>query len=341
MLRKGNRKPVIVSLASLLFAFIVISSSATSFGNDNKLPKEPTSDNVLYSVQDNSVALPSFTEHALSLTDDIAVKFMVSFPEDPDPSDCYVDFVVSDGERSTMLYSESEKAERPHAVYFSCNISPFELADQITATLHYGGEKNVEDTFSAIRCMQYVRENMSDNTKLLRLVNSLQQYGYYMQQSGWEGVRKSNEAIPFLEPGLVDENIISAKNALKKYTIVKHLNDSGISDTKISLKLDDNKTIINIFVKLEDNVPLISTGYEEVSINGEQYYKFSSEKISPKALGTPYTFLIQTGKGAAVISASAMSNVNLLMNSGMLNHDQMLAMAAYYNYYTAASDYEE
>lgn len=29
----------------------------------------------------------------------------------------------------------------------------------------------------------------------------------------------------------------------------------------------------------------------------------------------------------------------LLMNSGMLNHDQMLAMTAYYNYYTAASDY--
>ena len=140
---------------------------------------------------------------------------MVSFPEELDPSDCYVDFVVSDGERSTMLYSESENAERPHAVYFSCNISPFELADQITATLHYGEGKTVDDTFSAIRCIQYIRENMSDNTKLLRLVNSLQQFGYYMQESGWEGVRKSNEAIPVPEPGLVDEDIVSTKNAMK------------------------------------------------------------------------------------------------------------------------------
>ena len=299
------------------------------------MPAEDITINVLFK-KENSLC---FAGHSLVLSDEIGVKFRVSFPDGFDTSNCYVDFVASDGRTDTISYANSESITGSTDRYFIFNINALELAEDITATLHYGAGQIMSDEYSAITYIKYVQDNVTDKPKLLNLVNALQAYGYYMQASGWKDDKPSHKPIPAPSVQLTQNDINTAISAVSGYSVTKVFGNSGLVDSKYSLTLN-SKTTMNFSVKPGDGISIVSSGYKIRTINGDTYYQFSPDgKIGPKNLGKDYSVTVVTSQGEATFSASAMAYVNTAFNSGSLNDQQKAALAAYYFYYDAAYKY--
>ncbi len=281
---------------------------------------------------------PFFARYALLLSSEIGIKFRVSFPENFDATGCRVDFAAADGSRLSVAYANAETIDNSTDRYFTFYVNALELADTVTATLHYGNDRTVVNEYSVMTYIETVRQTMSDNTKLIDLVNALQTYGYYMQHSGWTDNKQTHTDIPDPSVLLNDASVAAAKDAVDSMAVVKEDEHSVLSDAKFSLTLNE-KTVINITVKPADGVLITSGGYTVRDIGGETYYQFSTAPIGARNLGTEYTIEVATDHGKATVTASAMSYVRAALNSGSLAEGKRLAMAAYYQYYVAADRY--
>ena len=186
--------------------------------------------------------------------------------------------------------------------------------------------------------IRYVQDNMSDNTKLLGLVNALQAFGFYMQGSGWTDDKESHTPIPTPAAELDESDIGTALDGVSDKVIRKNLTGSGIEDVKFALTLNA-QTVIRISVKPAEGVTILSSGYKKRTIDNEIYYQFTTPKIGAGKLGTDYTITVETSEGTATVTASAMSYVYAILNSQSFTTEKQLAMTAYYYYYAAAAEY--
>ena len=305
-------------------------------------PDIATSDYV-YNPGPTPVTEPAFaTSHGMVLSGEIGVRFIVDFPENYDTTGCYVDFAISSGRTGSVNYSDSlVNLNNTSQRYFIFYVNPIELADTITATLHYGDNKTAEDTYSAMTYIQYVQTNLKDDpawTATYDLINSLQDYGYYMQQSGWsDGYTHTPIEAPVKTLDFGDMYV--ANRGLDNYSLDKTLNDSGIEDSvKVRLSIA-SQTELRVSVKPGSGVKLLSTDCTPRMINNEQYYQFSRKNIGPKALGDDMTFMIATDHGLAVIRVSVMYYVKIALASTSFTEAQKYALVAYYNYYVSAMAY--
>ena len=287
---------------------------------------------------------PKVTNHMLVLSGEIGVMFRVHFPANFDPTNCRMDFAVEDGRTSSMAYADAKTIEGSDDRYFTCYINALELADNITATLTFGDGETRTDSFSAMTYIEYVQENMTDNTKLLDLVNALQDYGYYLQNSTWtDGTDHTRITAPVNE--LTYERMETAAQDVMFYGFMSNLGESGIESVLLSLTLNA-ETRINVFVKPRDGVTITTPGSIQTTIDGETYYQFQSLKLGAGALGDTRSFNIETNAGkAALVVASAMSYVRIVLNSygyhtEFANNDKN-AMAALYYYFKCANAYQK
>ncbi len=302
------------------------------------IEKGTIGDVTLYAKWDTETDV-GFSGHYLVLDDEICVNFRVDFPENFDPTGCYVEFLASDGEKSIVSYSAAKQVEGSASRDFSFPINALELAEDITATVYYGDGNTKVDTYSAMAYIQDAQVKFANDMRVLNLVNALHAYGYYMQQTDWKDDKPSHKAIP--APSMLLDAGDSNHCALyiDQYEVTKDFNSSGITDAKISLTLT-SKTAINVAVKLDDGVEMISSGYETIDIDGDTYYLFTLAKgIGPKGLGDDRAITITTSTGEAEITASAMAYVDLLFSSDFVTEAEEYALVAYYYYYLAALEY--
>lgn len=68
-------------------------------------------------------------------------------------------------------------------------------------------------------------------------------------------------------------------------------------------------------------------------INGETYYQFDTDKISPADLGRQMSYTIHTNSGDITLNASPMSYVRRIAGDIEYDPEKLLAIAAYYKYY--------
>ena len=284
---------------------------------------------------------PEVIGHSLLLSDEIGVRFRVSFPDNFDSSNCYCEFLSSDGRSSTMIYDDSISINGSNDRYFVFNINALELADEITAVLYYGDGQMITDDYSAMEYITFVQDNpgrFSNSERIVALVNALQDYGYYLQHSGWTD---NLMHTPISEPSryLGNEDISDALIGVNSYSLITDLGDSGLTDTvRVALTLN-SRTQLRISVRPEEGVSITSSGYTIRTIDNVEYYQFSISNIGPKNLDKEYTLIVETDRGTGSVCVSALYYINAIMNSGILNNDQMLSMTAYYNYYYAAENY--
>ncbi|MBR4760350.1 MAG: hypothetical protein IK078_09430, partial [Lachnospiraceae bacterium] len=284
--------------------------------------------------------VPIFRSHALLLSGEIGVKFRVAFPAGFNPEGCYMEFKAADGRTDTVQYADAETITGSDDRYFNFNINALELAEDITATLHYSTDETVVNNYSAMTYIQYVQQNVTNNRSLINLINALQSYGYYMQQSGWTDDKATHTEIPAPATLLTDSDITAARTNVSWMNFVKSLDGSGIENARFSLTLNA-KTVINFLVKPGEGVNVTTAGYKTKTINGETYYQYTTEKIGPRNLGRSYSVTIETNNGTATVSAPAMAYVKLALNDSNLDTNKKKAMTAYYKYYYAAANYSE
>ena len=295
-----------------------ISNIVYEYDTDSLTPDIATSDYV-YNPGPTPVTEPAFaTSHGMVLEGEIGVRFIVTFPENFDTTGCYVDFAISSGRTASVNYSDSLiNPNNASQRYFIFYVNPIELADTITATLHYGDNQTAEDTYSAMAYIKYVQTNLKDDpawADTYVLVNSLQDYGYYMQQSGWsDGYTHTPITAPVKTLGSADMN--AANEALANFSISKALGNSGIEDSiNVGLSIA-SQTELRVSVKPGSSVTITSTNCIPRTINNEQYYQFSRKNIGPKALGNNMAFTIVTDQGTATVNVSVMYYVRVALSS--------------------------
>ncbi|MCR4776757.1 MAG: hypothetical protein K5869_10325 [Saccharofermentans sp.] len=105
-----------------------------------------------YSANQGPITEPVFTtDHSMILAGKIGLRFLVDFPENYDASSCYVVFTSSDGRTFRVDYDKSETGEGfGNKRAFTFYMNALELADTVTATLHYGDNKTTTDVYSVI-----------------------------------------------------------------------------------------------------------------------------------------------------------------------------------------------
>ena len=236
---------------------------------------------------------------------------------------------------ANKIIAEAEKYGE-NSYWFTCRINALELADTITATYHFGTQgETVADTYSAMTYINLVRERFPEQQKLIGLVNALQNYGYYMQQSGWRDGREHTQIAKQSNCSSIE----TARNGVSGQEIIKQLEGSGIEDVKFSLTLNA-QTIINVFFKPESGVAFSSGYVGTTTLNGGTYYQINTAKIGPRNLGKMYTITAKTDSGTAEVKVSAMSYVYaVLATNSAFTEAQQYAMAAYYDYWRAANAY--
>ena len=151
-----------------------------------------------------------------------------------------VSFLSADGRKGEMAISEATKDDKvENAWWFTAYINALELGDAITATLHYGDHQVLTDVFSGMDYCSYVKEHpeLPHGAKLQALVKALQNYGYYLQKSGWTDGKDHTPLEPAEELG--SANVTAAKKAVSKLTPVKKLTGTGIGDVMFSLTLNE------------------------------------------------------------------------------------------------------
>ncbi len=282
---------------------------------------------------------PVINGHTLLLSSEIGVQFKVTVPEDFDVTGSRMDFSVSDGKTESMEITKASKIEGQNAYWFTCYINALELADTITATYHYAADGEIEGTYSALTYINTIKATWPNEEKLIALVNAIQDYGYYLQNSGWTDnlTHTSIEAATVLGA----EKVESAKTGAGGYQIIRTLADSGIADVKYSLRLNE-KTVINIYVAPEGDVTISSvnaTAKGSCVIDGKTYYQYDTDKIAADHLGDTKTITVTTSSGMATIQVSALSYVYAILSSDSFNDAQKLAMTAYYEYFRTTQEY--
>ena len=283
---------------------------------------------------------PTISQHNLLLSSEIGVQFKVLLPEDFDATGSYMSFAVSSGKTRTMQIEDAKKVDGENAYWFTCYVNALELADTVEATYHFGEEGTLIDTYSAVTYIEGAKRVFPDKEKLINLVNALQDYGHYLQNSGWTDDR-SHAAIEGITE-LDQDSIDFALDSVSEMAIEKDLGTSGIADVKFALTLN-SKTVINVFVKPGEESFTVANATANGTrvIDGDTYYQYDTVSIGAGHLGKIYKVTLTTETGRATIKASAMSYVNAVLNNTSFTDEKRLAMAAYYNYYAAVSAYTQ
>ena len=292
-----------------------------------------TKDTELYAKWTAVPPAAAFTGHKLLLSSEIGVMFKVTFSDAASVEGSYVTFTYSDGRTSFDQPIAEATAVDETTYWFSAYTNVLELGDTVTATLHVGDE-TIVDNYSAMTYLNAARETFPNDAKLNGMLDALQNYGHYLQLSGWAD-QLEHEPIPAATADAPD--VAAARAGVADMAVVKELDDSGVTDVRISLTLN-SKTQINVTVTLDDGVAITSPESAYVELEDGRYL-FPTRNIGPRNLGRVYTVTVKTDVGTAKVKASAMSYVYAVLNAETVTEAQQQAMAAYYQYYLAASTY--
>jgi hypothetical protein len=281
---------------------------------------------------------PKFAAHAMRLRDNIGLSFYIEFPEDFDPTNCYVTFSSYDGRTGTVSYEESVSVGNNQRD-FTFFISPLGLSDNVTATLHYGNNKIVtSEPYSAYDYIVAARSYYASYPKVVNLINSLHAYGYYLQKSGW-GDKRSHGTIPDPVKALSADEIAAAKTAINAFSIEKNIGTSGVDEKIMTDVSVATTTELRLYVTATEGTTIIAPGANTAVFYNKTYYQFSTGRIGPKALGTPRTVTVTTNKGTATFKTSTMYYVKSAMINSNLTDNQTKALVALYYYYSSALEY--
>jgi hypothetical protein len=228
----------------------------------------------------------------------------------------------------------------PNTYYMiDCPLNALEIADTVTATLTYGDGQTVVDSYSLIQYCEYIRNHASKyNAVFVNVVDAVQNYGHYLQTSGWTDKNRHNPIDAVAGKEITDASVETVKTALADdtYDFVKPTNNPSLEAMRFSLSLKSAMTI-NLYYKLSSGS---IADAETVEIDGETWYLVKMGPLAPKHCGASFPVL---GEGANAGSVSVLSYVKAILNSSSasITSEKKYAMVALYEYYNTMLDIEK
>ena len=286
---------------------------------------------------------PSFLGHAVELTAAIGVKFLVDIPKGMDTSDVYMNFKVSDG-RNFNVYMEDVHAtgySNSNSYWFVCELNALEIADTITATLHYGSGEKITNKFSAEQYFSMLAANEGAyGANIVAIAKSIHDYGYYLQNSTWTDGR-THTALDTPYATLSDADIALASSGVSGYQATKDYEYTGFENVKFALSLG-SLTSMDGYFKLDERYAhsVVTEGAEEVELGGETWYRVTGGSVSIMALDHTFTVGCKNElDGVAIVHASPLAYINAALVNDSFSQEKKFALVSLYNYYAAAYEY--
>ena len=296
--------------------------------------------------------------HALVLEGQIGVIFFVSLPEEPGTNytdkNCWVEFDIR-GDKSNppqpldVSHWLNTNINGVKHYAFVCYINSAQMADPITATLHYGNNQTITQNYSADDYLTSMLARTDFSGVVRDLMAAIKDYGHYVQPmlsnaNNW----KIGEL--FLE--MKGENVYTAddienvRTAAKKYEIIRDPGNTGISDVGFALKLGSTTSILlylDVKPDYTGNVGAYSEGSSEnLAVRqqtGQYEYVIEIPDIPAHELNKTNVITVTAG-GTFEIRVSALSYVDTMLNKEGVGMDIKEAVTALYKYYEAATAYQ-
>lgn len=304
---------------------------------------------------------PEFKAHQPDLDGIIVVNFYAYMPEisGVNYNNSYVNFkILNDTSYNpTQEYNPSFTAAGKLGTYygFRCCVTSVQMADPITATLHYGNGLTVEHTYKLTDYLDKYYYASATPELLRNVVGAMKDYGHYAQialaeVNGWEIGKdhlETNAANVYTA-----SDIEEARQAVEDYAKSWNVGNSGIKSIGYRLALDAD-TIIELFIRPNDdyngNVSAYSRGVIGITDTSANIaVKQSDGRYLVQISGIPahrldYTNVIRvvTDKGEFDVKVSALSYVNTILNSEKYNDNMKKAVTSLYKYHKAAKEYWE
>lgn len=290
----------------------------------------------------------------MTLSSEMKLQYKVEFPDGYDTSSVRMDFTVNDGRTNSMTFANAEQDTTDmNAYWFTCLLNPMELAESITATLYKGDTVIATDTgYTAMDYINALRREKQGSTdekdkKLVALLNAMQDYGYYMQHSGWNDNIKPDGGHAAIEK--VSEisitDALMGDSELKRFAISKpDAAATGITNVLMSLTLN-TATKLHLYIITDSEVTINDDRFIQttVSMGGVDTacYRYTISNIGVGHLGKPETITLNTSKANdATITVSPLSYIYAAINANTLTEYQNKALASIYYYYRAAIAYD-
>lgn len=286
----------------------------------------------------------------------IGVNFYASLPEIEGvtytPENCWVDFNIR-GDTSHVPqpfdYSFAQSVDGLYLYGFRCYINAAQMADTITATLHYGNGQTITKDYSAKTYLDKAL-GMSGFSEINKnLFIAIKNYGHYVQpmlskQNDWNIGEKYLLMDSHTE--LTDDDINEAREALKSFAYSKN----GTAVINYKLLLGSETTIILYITPpsgYEKNISAyLDGGTTNIAVIDGNQYKVQISNIAAKDLGTLHTLRI-IADAETTVKISALSYAEAVLSStaskiGKVDIQTMRkAATALYQYYRAAKAYAD
>ena len=293
----------------------------------------------------NGPAEPQFKSHTLVLSGQIGVNFYMDLAmlTPAEREAVQMEFVVN-GVSSYDTFDRDFTNPSTHKYYgFTCYINSLQMAETITAVLHYGDGLSVSQTYSAKQYVDYIVANSSAYTaEALGLVSAIADYGHYVQpflEANHSFVLGEDYAVMPGQTVYTDADVTAVKAAVADRQIVKDTENSQIEVVTFSLDLE-SETAIRIHLRVRAGY----SGTVTATVNGNSAdcvlqndgrYLIEIGGISAHKLGDEYNVTVSAG-GTCTVTVSALSYVYSMLNSASATFDNdtsHMAAVAIYRYY--------
>ena len=283
-----------------------------------------------------------FSAHSLTLNGDIGVNFYLELDKaiinDPD---AVMEMEVAGRKKTTIKISDSvEKGSieledtkgNKHSCYkFTCNVYAKQMTDTIVATL-----KTSSGIWKEVYSIQSYIEKAKDssNEKLKNLMNAMVVYGGYAQML--LGYNTSN-----LAGGNLGDVSHVTKDMLTEYAYIKEGEEKNLSIYGSSLLLKEQTTLRMYYKLTGGNIAdykftIDGKEVQPVQSGDSNIYYIELGNIIAPDLEKSHVF---TSGNITVSNYSALSYVNMALDSDKSSENNKKTAAALYLYWKAAEEY--
>ena len=291
-------------------------------------------------------AEPVITGADLVLDGTLTMRFHVALPAGFDDSSAHMSFTVH-GRSIDVPLSDAGTVDGRRT--FSCPVFSIEMAEPIDAQFHYtkdGKDKAATLTSSVKKYLDALEALDGNPEALTKLIGAIRDYGHYIQPYlarlhsftvGDGGYAEMPAATASITPASVTQ-LDGFKTKWTRY-------DPDLLESVTYYDTFDTSTYLNIQVKLKSARTLTATvdgTAVEVTELGGNVYAVRTPGIAANNLGTPVKVVFYAGSTVICdIDVSALTYVRAVLASGRNERDELEALTAFYNYYTAANAYAD
>ena len=227
------------------------------------------------------------------------------------------------------------------------------MADEVTATFHYGEGKTVSETYSVAQYIEKfdsIRDKYDAATQAV--VDAIADYGHFMQivlarTNGWEIGKDHAEMAGSSSFLATAENLAAVKAAVSDHAFTWNVESSKIEDFTFDLTLDSSTTLRVFFTPEEgfagEFTAYLSEGSKNLAVlQGNGRYLVTIPDIPAHLLGQKFMVSGQAG-GEYYVILSPLTYIDTVLGLPAYQNDQDMqnAMVALYEYYRTVMEYRK